>query len=209
MEENLWLLDNDFGILRDHGILSDDNIAVVRAPFVRDAKMKAVKTEWVILCVLRSGTSVCTIDGKEYCLKAHDMVLALPHAVLTRVSRSDDFSMDCLCVSGKMLEDSVSFSMFNWDVLAFLAMFSQHPAVDQNYLLFVFHPLHLLCLPCMLRKVAKRRFSWYMAANFTALTLFMTFWGILPQRFPLAVLPLAASLWFRSASHVALMYKDQ
>ncbi len=55
MEENLWLLDNDFGILRDHGILSDDNIAVVRAPFVRDAKMKAVKTEWVILCVLRSG----------------------------------------------------------------------------------------------------------------------------------------------------------
>ena len=127
MEENLWLLDNDFGILRDHGILSDDNIAVVRAPFVRDAKMKAVKTEWVILCVLRSGTSVCTIDGKEYCLKAHDMVLALPHAVLTRVSHSDDFLMDCLCVSGKMLEDSVSFSMFNWDVLAFLA---SHPVIS-------------------------------------------------------------------------------
>ena len=91
-------------------------------------------------------------------------------------------------------------------VLAFLAMFSQHPAVDQNYLLFVFHPLHLLCLPCMLRKVAKRRFSWYMAANFTALTLFMTFWGILPQRFPLAVLPLALCLLTRSVG-AYILYK--
>ena len=91
-------------------------------------------------------------------------------------------------------------------VLAFLATFSQHPAVDQNYLLFVFHPLHLLCLPCMLRKVAKRRFSWYMAANFTALTLFMTFWGILPQRFPLAVLPLALCLLTRSVG-AYILYK--
>lgn len=34
-------------------------------------------------------------------------------------------------------------------ILAFLALFSQHPAVSPNYLLFVFHPLHLsACLVC-------------------------------------------------------------
>ena len=28
-------------------------------------------------------------------------------------------------------------------ILAFLALFSQHPAVSPNYILFVFHPFHL------------------------------------------------------------------
>lgn len=40
-------------------------------------------------------------------------------------------------------------------ILTFLVLFSQHPAVSPNYLLFVFHPLHLLCLPCMLNRVRK------------------------------------------------------
>ena len=44
-------------------------------------------------------------------------------------------------------------------ILTFLVLFSQHPAVSPNYLLFVFHPLHLLCLPCMLNRVRKRRRS--------------------------------------------------
>lgn len=37
-------------------------------------------------------------------------------------------------------------------ILAFLASFSQHPAVSPNYLLFLFHPLHLLCLPWMIKE---------------------------------------------------------
>lgn len=91
-------------------------------------------------------------------------------------------------------------------ILAFLTMFSQHPAVSPNYLLFVFHPLHLFCLPFMLSSVRKRKISRYMMANFIVLTLFMALWAIIPQRIPLAVLPLALCLLIRSANN-ALMCK--
>ena len=91
-------------------------------------------------------------------------------------------------------------------ILTFLVLFSQHPAVSPNYLLFVFHPLHLLCLPCMLNRVRKRRRSRYMLANFLILTLFILLWLIIPQRFPSAVLPLALCLLIRSASNLILTY---
>lgn len=87
-------------------------------------------------------------------------------------------------------------------ILAFLALFSQHPAVNPNYLLFVFHPLHLFCLPCLLIRVRKRKLSRYLMANLAVLTLFIAFWAIIPQRIPLAVLPLALCLLIRSVSNV-------
>ena len=92
-------------------------------------------------------------------------------------------------------------------ILAFLASFSQHPAVSPNYLLFLFHPLHLLCLPWMIKRVRKKEKSIYMWANITVLTFFILLWGIIPQEFNLAVLPLALSLWIRSASNLILTYK--
>lgn len=94
-------------------------------------------------------------------------------------------------------------------ILAFLALFSQHPAVSPNYLLFVFHPFHLFCLPCMLNKVRKRKRSRYMLANFIVLTLFILLWLVIPQRFPLAVLPLALCLLIRSASNLILTYNKK
>lgn len=94
-------------------------------------------------------------------------------------------------------------------ILAFLALFSQHPAVSPNYLLFVFHPFHLFCLPCMLNKVRKRKRSRYMQANFIVLTLFILLWLVIPQRFPLAVLPLALCLLIRSASNLILTYNKK
>ncbi|MDE6349127.1 MAG: DUF4105 domain-containing protein, partial [Bacteroides sp.] len=87
-------------------------------------------------------------------------------------------------------------------ILAFLALFSQHPAVSPNYLLFVFHPLHLFCLPCLLLRVRKGRISRYMVVNLVVLTLFIGLWAIIPQRIPLAVLPLALCLLIRSASNL-------
>lgn len=91
-------------------------------------------------------------------------------------------------------------------ILAFLASFSQHPAVSPNYLLFLFHPLHLLCLPWMIKRVRKKEKSIYMWVNITVLTFFILLWGIIPQEFNLAVLPLALSLWIRSASNLYLTY---
>lgn len=92
-------------------------------------------------------------------------------------------------------------------ILAFLALFSQHPAVSPNYILFVFHPFHLFCLPFMLSRVRKREISRYMLVNFAVLTLFIGLWTIIPQRIPPAVLPLALCLLIRSASNLILTYK--
>lgn len=92
-------------------------------------------------------------------------------------------------------------------VLAFLALFSQHPAVSPNYLLFVFHPFHLFCLPWMINRVRKGRKSRYMALNCLVLTLFILLWAIIPQRIDLAVLPLALCLLIRSGSNVIIGLK--
>jgi len=89
-------------------------------------------------------------------------------------------------------------------ILTFLALFSQHPAVSPNYLLFVFHPLHLLCLPCMLKKVRKGRLSRYMMANLVVLTFFILLWAVIPQRFDFTVLPLALCLLVRSVSNLTI-----
>ncbi len=92
-------------------------------------------------------------------------------------------------------------------ILTFLALFSQHPAVSPNYLLFVFHPLHLVGLPFMLNRIRKPKMSRYMAANFIVLTLFIALWTVIPQNIPPAVLPLALCLLIRSASNLLLTYK--
>ncbi|MBO5381048.1 MAG: DUF4105 domain-containing protein [Bacteroides sp.] len=94
-------------------------------------------------------------------------------------------------------------------ILAFLVLFSQHPTVSPNYLLFVFHPLHLFCLPWMLRKVAKRKKSIYLSINLVVLTLFLLLWTFIPQEINLAVLPLVLCLWIRSASNLVLTYNPK
>ena len=92
-----------------------------------------------------------------------------------------------------------------WTILAFC---SQHPAVSSNYILLVFHPLHLVCLPFMLRKVIKKQISYYMAANGVVLTLFIVLFGLIPQEIHLAVLPLALCLLIRSASNILIGKKQ-
>lgn len=94
-------------------------------------------------------------------------------------------------------------------ILAFLVLFSQHPTVSPNYLLFVFHPLHLFCLPWILRKIAKKERSIYLSANIVILTLFILLWAFIPQEINIAVLPLVLCLWIRSASNLILTYKPK
>jgi hypothetical protein len=92
-------------------------------------------------------------------------------------------------------------------VLLFLATLSEHPAVSPNYLLFVFHPLHLLFLPAMIHSEIKHRMSRYHIFNIVVLTLFIVLYPVIPQRFDLAVVPLALCLWIRSLSNLTLTHK--
>ena len=86
-------------------------------------------------------------------------------------------------------------------LLIFLALFSEHPTVSPNYLLLLFQPLHLLLLPWFIRKVKELKRSRYMVALIIELSLFIVLWAVIPQRFPLAILPLALCLLVRSASN--------
>lgn len=93
-------------------------------------------------------------------------------------------------------------------ILAFLALFSSHPTVSSNYILFALHPLHLFCLPWMIKKVRKRQTCRYMQANFVVLTLFILLWAIIPQKINPTMLPLALCLLVRSASNLILSHKQ-
>lgn len=92
-------------------------------------------------------------------------------------------------------------------ILTFLVLFSKHPAVSPNFLLFIFHPIHLLWLPWIIKSGYKKQRSIYMMANCAVLTLFILLWSVIPQRFDLAVLPLALCLLERSASNLIITYK--
>ncbi len=94
-------------------------------------------------------------------------------------------------------------------VIAFLVFFSVHPTVSPNYMLFLLNPIHLFYLPFQVYLSVKREKDWYHWINLVVLTLFIMLFGCFPQEFNPAVLPLAASLWLRSASHVVLMYKKK
>lgn len=94
-------------------------------------------------------------------------------------------------------------------VLAFLALFSVHPTVSSNFLLLVFHPGHLLFLPYIIYCDRKRKKCWYMTLNLVVLTLFIVLFPIIPQRFDLAVVPLALCLLIRSASNLIVTSKKR
>ncbi|GAE20499.1 DUF4105 domain-containing protein [Bacteroides pyogenes] len=91
-------------------------------------------------------------------------------------------------------------------ILAFLAIFSQHPALNPNFLLIAFHPLHLLLLPYIIYCVRKRKKCAYHTLNFLVLMFFIILFPLIPQNIDFAVVPLALSLLIRSASNMILTY---
>ena len=94
-------------------------------------------------------------------------------------------------------------------VLAFLALFSEHPAVSSNFLLLVVHPGQFLFLPYIIYCVRKGKKCWYLTLNLIVLTLFIALFPLIPQRFDFAVVPLALCLLIRSASNLILTSKKK
>lgn len=94
-------------------------------------------------------------------------------------------------------------------ILAFLALFSSHPAVDRNYVLLVLHPGHLLMLPYIVYCIRKGKKCWYLVANMAVLTLFIPFSRLIPQEFEPAIVPLALCLLVRSAGNLIITYRKK
>ena len=138
MKEDVWLINGDFGVSREHKVLVDDGILMVKSlpSDARSESSKPRKMEWVVVCVLSSGSAICAINGEECTLHAYDMLLALPGTVLWDGERSADLLMDCLCISRKMLEEALPFSMYNWDVMSFLATHPVFSLSEEEYARF-------------------------------------------------------------------------
>ena len=91
-------------------------------------------------------------------------------------------------------------------LLLFMALFSQHPAVGNNWLLLLLNPLALVLLPvmvCRIRKHKSMKIAWVQVA-FVALFLLVAIFG--PQVFPTPIYFCAAALLVRALFHI---YKDE
>lgn len=135
IREHISLLDGDFGILKKHTVLFDDEMALINIPANKSGD-ETVKLEWVTLVMVVSGSAVCTINEKEVQICTKDLLLCVPNSVLRRGQQTEDFQCRCLCFSRSFLEKSVTYSVFNWDVMSFLV---QHPVLtltDKEYELF-------------------------------------------------------------------------
>lgn len=89
-------------------------------------------------------------------------------------------------------------------ILAFLALFSQHPCVDSNWLLLALHPLHLLGLYGVIRRIRKGVLSRYQVVNLCSLTLFIIVYCLKIQIIPLSAVYLALCLLVRALANIWL-----
>lgn len=89
-------------------------------------------------------------------------------------------------------------------VLLFLVLFSEHPTVSPNYLLILFHPIHLIWAPILIFREYKEKKIYYHYINLCVLTLFILFYWAIPQRFEFAILPLASCLLIRSLTYILI-----
>ena len=91
-------------------------------------------------------------------------------------------------------------------LLLFMALFSQHPAVDNNWVLLLLNPLALILLPVMVYRIRKHKsmmIAWVQVA-FVALFFLAAIFGL--QVFPTPIYFYAVALLVRALFHI---YKDE
>lgn len=124
------------------------------------------------------------------------------------------FLLFCLFVM--LMERWLHFMWWGWDALLMLAQgiagvlitfmffFSEHPAVNSNWLIWIFNPYPLIGLPIVIKAARKRQYTPWHVVNFVILTLFILFSPWIPQDFGDMVVPLALSLLTRPISYLLL-----
>ena len=91
-------------------------------------------------------------------------------------------------------------------LLLFMALFSEHPAVDVNWLIVLFNPLALVLLPLYIRGIRKHtpmKIAW-VQVGFVVLFIFTAILGL--QVYPVPIYFCAMALLVRSLFHI---YKDK
>ena len=130
MESDVLLVSDDFMIVREkdalmYGLEAGRNLSRMTSD--------TIKVEWVIVSIVVSGEAECTINGKNYNVKAHDIIMSLPNYVLERQKKTDDLSVNSLCISRSLFQKAISFSSYNWDVLSFLLTDMEYTCLSLYY----------------------------------------------------------------------------
>ncbi len=86
-------------------------------------------------------------------------------------------------------------------LLLFMRFFSEHPAVDSNWLVWPFSPLALLALFWVIPAAFRHKRSWWHSFHIIYLAFFVIFSHWIPQDFGEIVVPLALALLTRPLSY--------
>ena len=124
MESDVLLVSDDFMIVREkdalmYGLEAGRNLSRMTSD--------TIKVEWVIVTIVVSGEAEC------YNVKAHDIIMSLPNYVLERQKKTDDLSVNSLCISRSLFQKAISFSSYNWDVVSYLIAHPILSLTDMEY----------------------------------------------------------------------------
>jgi len=86
-------------------------------------------------------------------------------------------------------------------LLLFMFFFSEHPAVDSNWQIWVLNPIALVALPMVIKAAYQRKKSLWHAVFFVILSTFVVFSPWMPQEFGKIVVPLALTFLTRPISY--------
>ena len=87
-------------------------------------------------------------------------------------------------------------------LLVFMSLFSEHPAVDTNWQVWLLNPLPLLFVYPVVRADLRGERCFYHAAAAAVIVVFLLLSFVIPQHFSSITIPLALLLLSRAAVHL-------
>ena len=127
------------------------------------------------------------------------------------------FAAVCLLVM--LLEFFTRRLFWLWDVLllllqgvagtllAFMLLFSEHPAVGSNWQVWLLNPVALIGIPLVIRAAVRHETTLWYAFQFVMLASFLLFSPWIPQEFAKITVPLALCLLTRPASYYIFRHR--
>ena len=124
-----------------------------------------------------------------------------------------------LCLFILLLEAWLGRHFWLWDVLilllqgaagtllCFMFFFSEHPAVDSNWQIWLLNPIYFIGIPLVIKAATRHKTTLWFAFYFAVLALFLLFSPWIPQVFAKITVPLALCLHTRPISYYLITEK--
>ena len=171
-------------------------------------------------CVLMQEFIDATVVDEEGCrgVVAEQNELLLPQVRESETNNLTPFNVSLLLLLFTFVvmlcERRNKINFWLWDifimllqgasgaVLLFMVLFSQHPAVDCNWLLIWLNPLPLVLLPILIYRLKKGLSMTFMWIEVLMPALFILLSPLLPQCFPASLYNCAVAVIIRSLFHI-------